>query len=226
MNAVNGNGYGVLFDMDGVLVDSYRPHFESWRQLAEEHGYVLTEATFAKTFGKISREIICELWGEGVSDETVVEYAARKEQYYRDIIAQQIPAVNGLFALLEALRADGAKLSVASSGPPENVDFVLDGLKIRSYFSAAVHGRDVERGKPDPAVFVLAAQRLGLARARCVVIEDAPAGIEAARAAGIRCIALLTSNPRSILEACGPTIIVKDLAEVTPAVIKGLITSA
>lgn len=225
MSAMSGE-YGVLFDMDGVLVDSYQPHFESWRQLAAEHGYVLTEPVFAKTFGKISREVIHELWGEGVGEETIVEYAARKEQYYRDIIAKGIPAVNGLMALLAALQADGAKMSVASSGPPENVDFVLDGLKIRSYFHAAVHGRDVERGKPDPAVFVLAAKKLNLARERCVVIEDAPAGIEAARGAGIQCIALLTSNPRTILEECGPTIIVKDLSEVTPELIKRLITSA
>jgi len=187
--------FGVIFDMDGVLVDSYRPHFESWRALAAENALELTEEQFARLFGRPGRTIITELWAGSVREDQVRSLDERKEYLYREIIRDHIPVCEGLIGLLEDLRTGGAKLAVGSSGPPENVDLVLDGLGIRTYFSAMVTGMDVTRGKPDPEVFLLAAERIAVPPARCAVIEDAPAGLQAAHRAGMKAIALTTSHP-------------------------------
>ncbi|MFA5864429.1 MAG: HAD family phosphatase [Phycisphaerae bacterium] len=210
--------YGVIFDMDGVLVESYYPHFESWRSVAREFGHDLTEEQFAHEFGRTSREIIRDLWGKHFPEEHIPKFDHRKEELYRDLIRENIPAMPGLDDLLTALADDGAKMAVGSSGPIENIDLVLDGLKIRHYFSAIVSAKDVTVGKPDPQVFLTAAKILDIAPARCVVIEDALAGIQAAQRGGMKVIALTTTH--SAEKLAGANLIVKDLRNLNPATIK------
>jgi len=217
--------YGVIFDMDGVLVDSYHAHFQSWRMLAHEHGLEITEQQFANYFGRTSREIIGELWGDVLAgdDQRVQTLDRRKEHLYREIIRNDIPLSEGLCELLGALAGDGAVLAVGSSGPPENVELVLDGTNIRHYFSAVITGADVTRGKPDPQVFLLAAERMSLGPQFCAVIEDAPAGIEAARRAEMKAIALTTShNPDRFTTA---DMIITTLTDLTPNRLRKLILS-
>jgi beta-phosphoglucomutase len=213
--------FGVIFDMDGVLVDSRQPHFESWRMVAREFGRDMTEAQFADTFGRTNRDIVHFLWGKGVSNDEIKKIGTRKEAAYRDLIAKNIPAVPGLQKLLPALYEAGAKLAVGSSGPIENVNLVLDGLDIRKYFSAIVSSFDVTEGKPHPQVFLTAAQRLGLEPKQCVVIEDAPAGIEAGHRGGMKVIALKTSyTPDKIADADK---LCRDLTEVNAEMICSLL---
>ena len=197
---------GVIFDMDGVLVDSYQPHFKSWRLAANQFDKTMTAQQFAAAFGQTSRQIIRQLWGQQITDQFIDEFDRQKEQLYREIISDDIPAVPGLLKLLEDLHATGAKMAVGSSGPPENVDLVLDKLDIRKYFRAIVTVRDVTRGKPDPQVFLIAAKKLNIPANRCVVIEDAPAGIEAAHRAGMKVVALTTSHQAEHLEKADLTL--------------------
>lgn len=204
---------GVIFDMDGVLVDSYAPHLESWRQLASELGETITEEQFAATFGRTSRDIIRQLFG--ITDDLAVKKMDdRKEAVYRNIIRDHIPAMPGAIELVKSLYAAGWKIAVGSSGPPENVKLVCDGMGWTSMLSGIVTGADVTRGKPDPQVFLLAAERLGLAAQCCVVIEDAPAGVEAAHRAGMPCVGLLGSHNPTALAAA--ELIVPQLAELSP----------
>jgi len=213
--------FGVIFDMDGVLVDSRKPHFESWRQVAREFGRDMTEAEFADTFGRTNRDIVHFLWGKSVSDDEIQKIGTRKEAVYRDIITKNIPAVPGLHQLLPSLCQAGAKLAVGSSGPIENVNLVLDGLGIREHFSAIVSSADVTEGKPNPQVFLTAAKKLGFEPKRCVVIEDAPAGIEAGHRGGMKVIALTTSySPHEISNADK---LCCDLTEVNAELISSLI---
>ena len=181
----------VIFDLDGVLVDSYDAHMRSWLLMAREHGLTITEEQFASTFGQTSREIIARFWGPDLSQEDVEALDARKEAIYRDLIRENFPAMDGGVALIDALADAGFRLAVGSSGPPANVELTLDRLGRASRFSAIVTGRDVTRGKPDPQVFQIAAERLGVPPARCIVVEDAPVGIAAARAAGMSSVALV-----------------------------------
>ncbi len=185
---------GVVFDMDGVLVDSAAAHLRSWRLLARECGGHVTQEEFTRTFGRQNRDIIPMLFGP-VSETRMRELADRKEEIYRDLIREHPPIVSGAVALVRALHAGGALLAVGSSGPLENIELVLAAMGVRDCIPAIVSGDDVTRGKPDPQVFTLAAQRLDVPVSRCVVIEDAPIGIEAARAAGTRAVAVLIYHP-------------------------------
>jgi beta-phosphoglucomutase len=187
--------FGVIFDVDGVLVDSYKAHFRSWQLLGRERGLTMSQDQFVATFGRTSREIIAELWGDQVNSEAeIAELDDRKEALYRNILQNGFPAIEGAADLIDALHAAGFRLAVGSSGPPENVRLVLDRLERHSIFEGVITGADVQRGKPDPQVFQLGARRLDLPPQRCVVVEDAPAGIEAAHRAGMKCVALASTG--------------------------------
>jgi len=186
---------GVIFDMDGVLVDSYEAHHESWVRMAHEIGRSLTPEQFHATFGRTSREIIEHHWGRGaLSDSEIREFDDRKEALYREIVAAAFPVMDGAAELISALEMAGFRLAVGSSGPPENVSLAIERLGCERQFHARVTGRDVRRGKPDPEVFVVAAQRIGIPPIRCAVIEDAPAGIAAANAAGALSVGFLSTG--------------------------------
>ena len=215
------NGLGVIFDMDGVLVDSYRAHFESWRRLADEQGCTFTEADFVATFGRTSREILTECWPADLPAEQVSAADDRKEALYRQAIREEFPEMPGARDLVRALHAAGFALAVGSSGPRANIDVCVAGLDLPGLFSAIITREDVTRGKPEPEVFLVAADRLGVPPARCAVVEDAPAGIEAANRAGMTSIALTgTATADALADA---DLIVASLAELTPARIAELI---
>jgi len=187
----------VLFDMDGVLIDSYLAHRTSWRQLAAERGLTFTDADFDATFGRTSREVIAAVWGaQSFSPEQIAQMDDRKEDLFRQLIEADFPLMPGAPRLLRLLEAAGYRLAVASSGPPENVALCVAHLDRYVPFGAVVTGQDVARGKPHPEVFLTAAARLGGAAGDCVVVEDAPAGVEAAHAAGMACVALVSTGRR------------------------------
>jgi beta-phosphoglucomutase len=216
------NPAAVVFDMDGVLVDTYRPHYRSWRQVAESKGLRLTEAEFAETFGRTSREVIAKFWtGDSLDAGAIAAIDDLKEAAFRQAIDADFPAMPGAVDLLVALREAGFKLAVGSSAPPANVDLVLEKMDARRMFGAIVTGADVSRGKPDPQVFLLAAERLGVSPFECVVVEDAPPGVAAAHAAGMMCIGLLsTGRTHDDLKAADA--IVKSLDEISPAMLRRL----
>jgi beta-phosphoglucomutase len=211
---------GVLFDMDGVLVDSGAAHHESWRVLARRHGRDISDAEFRSAFGCTSREIIRLLWGAGLSDAEVQRRDTEKESAYRDLIRGHVPLMRSCRETLAELQKAGLQLAVATSGPPENLELVLREADLAAYFAATVNGRDIARGKPAPDCFLLAARRLGLPPAACVVIEDAPVGIEAGRAAGMPVIALVGTYPPERLLAAGATCVVHALREIAPEMLK------
>jgi len=213
----------VIFDMDGVLVDSYHAHYQSWQRAAATVGKKMSPEEFSATFGRTSREIIAALWPDAVAGEAdIARLDALKEAAYREILAADFPPMPGVNELLESLRAAGFALAIGSSGPPENVALVVDRLGGRTLFDAVVHGMDVTRGKPDPQVFLLAAERLGIPPHRCVVVEDAPLGIAAAKAAGMASVGLAsTGRARQALAAAD--LVVDSLAELSPAVLQDLL---
>jgi beta-phosphoglucomutase len=207
----------VIFDVDGVLVDSYQAHYESWQLACREHGFAMTQDQFVATFGRTSREIIVELWGGRFNTpQAVAELDDCKEAFFRELLQRSFPAMDGAAELIRALHQAGFRLAVGSSGPPDNVNLVLDRLQSRLCFDGVVTGTDVQRGKPDPQVFLLGAERIGVAPPHCVVVEDAPAGVAAAHAAGMKCIAIAsTGRVRGSLLAA--ELVVNSLRELDPA---------
>jgi beta-phosphoglucomutase len=212
----------VIFDMDGVLVDSYRAHFESWRLMAAEEGHEITEAQFAASFGRTSREVIRSWWGDRYDDRQTARLDDRKEDLYREILAADFPSMDGAQELLGSLRRAGFLLAIGSSGPPENIELCVDRLGGPEQFGAIVSANDVTRGKPDPQVFLLAADRLGARPAECVVVEDAPLGVEAARKAGMAVVAV-ASTGRTRESLARADFVVNSLRGITPEKIDRLI---
>jgi beta-phosphoglucomutase len=192
--ATSDKRLGLIFDVDGVLVDSYWAHFKSWQLAAAEFGFAITEDEFRQNFGRKSHETIAERWGDRLTAEQVAHFEQRKEALYREIIRDDFPAMDGAAELIDGWHAAGQLLAAGSSAPPENVAIVLDQLARREKFPVVITGVDVTRGKPDPQVFLLAAERLGLPNNCCAVIEDAPAGIAAAKAGGMLAIGLVSTG--------------------------------
>jgi HAD superfamily hydrolase (TIGR01509 family) len=190
--------YGVLWDMDGVLVDTGELHFQSWVETLKEYGFEFSREFFVSTFGMNNAGILTRVFGRKPEPELLAEIGDKKEAWFRNAIKGKAQPMAGVVAWLEQLKAWGFRQAVASSAPMANVLAVIDELKLGPYFDALVSASAMP-GKPDPAVFLESARRIGVEPARCVVVEDAIAGVQAAKCAGMKCIAVLTTNPASAL---------------------------
>ena len=191
---------GVIWDLDGVLLDSHDAHFRTWQQVASAYGFALTREQFARTFGMNNHAATQVFLGERWTPALAAEVAARKEALYREETRRDARAFPGARDWLARLQRAGWRQALGSSAPWANIEVVLDALDIRRYLDALSSGEDFA-SKPDPALFLHAARAIGVEPARCVVVEDAPAGVEAARAAGMRCIAVATTHPAAVLRA-------------------------
>src|SRR5262245_29720589 len=131
----------VIFDVDGVLVDSYQAHFQGWLHAGRTWGFSITEQQFARTFGRTSREVIVDTFGmTWLSDSQIKQLDEQKESHYREIVSESFPAMDGAVELLDALSNSGFRLAIGSSGPPPNVDVVIDQLQRRHLFGKIVTG--------------------------------------------------------------------------------------
>ncbi len=215
--------FATIFDVDGVLIDSYRAHYQSWLEMATHRGLSISEQQFKTSFGRTSRESMAQYWGAGrFRVEEVNAMDREKEAAFRRIIVTDFPAMPGAAELVAALREAGFAVAVGSSAPHENVEVAIDRLGLRDRLGAVVTGSDVQRGKPDPQIFLTAAQRLGVPPGRCAVIEDAPVGIAAAAAAGMACVGLAsTGRTREALSKA--QLVVDSLTELSPEVLRQLI---
>jgi beta-phosphoglucomutase len=192
----------VIWDLDGVIVDSSKQHRQSWQLLAAETGVSFTDDDFWSTFGRSNAAIIPLHWGAQLTPVQIDALANRKEVYFRDILRKEgLKALPGALELMQEARAAGLKQSLASSTPVENIKVVSELLGLARWLDAFVSGDRLPRGKPAPDVFLLAAKTLGVEPAYSVVIEDAPAGVAAAKAAEMRCLAVTTSHPAAALAA-------------------------
>lgn len=213
---------GVIFDMDGVLVASGPAHAASWRIVAKRDGIVISDADFLKHFGRPSRDIIRLTWGDNVTDADVKRIDQAKEAAYRELIRGMVPLTIGTRETLNALKSAGLPLAIGTSGPRENVELVINETRLAGLFDAVVTGDDIQYGKPAPDCFQKAAEKLGLLSNQCVVIEDAPVGVQAARAAGMKCVGFVGTHPADRLQEAGVDAIVSKLSEITPSLVQRL----
>jgi beta-phosphoglucomutase family hydrolase len=214
----------VLFDFDGVVIDSHEAHGRSWFALAAELGHELSQETFHSTFGQRNESILPFLgWAEEGDKERIQLLGDRKEGLYREILrAEGIEPLPGVVALLEDLKANGIPCAIGTSTPRPNVECVLELTGLAGYFQDIAASEDVSRGKPDPEVFLKAAAKLGADPASCVVIEDAQVGLRAARAGGMKAVGVTTTHPAEALAPENPDRIVSSLEEVSVAWLREL----
>jgi beta-phosphoglucomutase family hydrolase len=190
----------VLWDMDGVIADTADYHYNAWREVLGERGVTFSKADFMKLFGRRHDTIIKFALGDKIPPEELNKISERKQAIYRRNVSQNIVPEPGALALIKSLNRNHIKTAIASSAVPKNIDVILQGLGIEKDFQAIVPGTEVAEGKPSPQVFLLAAKKLGVQPANCVVIEDAIAGVAAAKRAGMKCIAVTNSHPRQSLK--------------------------
>jgi HAD superfamily hydrolase (TIGR01509 family) len=186
----------VLFDLDGVIVDSRPHHLSAWNELARRHDLRHGPDYFTATFGLRNDAI---LGGLGIAPDAVAALAAEKESLFRGAARGRVETLPGVRGLLDALDRESIPRAVVTSTPRENLKLVLESLGLTERFHALVAEEDASKGKPDPEGFLVAARRLGVEPARCIVIEDAPAGLAAAKAAGMRAIGVTTTRPATDL---------------------------
>jgi len=186
----------LLWDLDGVIVSSGHYHYLAYRGVLSPRGVELSEERYTtRLFGKRNEDILRELLGDRVSEEELAPIAARKEEKFRELVQGNIHALPGAEALLRRAREGGLKQCIVSSTPRANVRMILESLGVRDMLDAIVAEEDVNRGKPDPQGFLAGAARLGVEVSGCVVLEDAPEGIAAGKAAGMQCIGVATTRP-------------------------------
>lgn len=220
------NIFAAIWDVDGTLVDTAELHFAAWRRVAEESGRSFSRDDFTATFGRRNPEIIRSVFDPTADEAEITRIGEQKEAYYRDSTrAAGVSLLPGVRKLLDELHAAGWRQAVGSSAPRANLELLLSATDTARYFGSIVAMEDTSRGKPDPQVFQLAAERLGVPARSCVVLEDAVAGVQAAANAGMSCVAVtfVGHHPEPSLRAAGAGLVAPTLEEVSESKLRLLI---
>jgi len=196
----DGQLEAVLWDLDGVIADTGDYHYRAWQDVFGQRGVTFTEEDFMRHFGRRHDTIIRFALGDNVSREEFDIITREKQEKYRQIVADNIKPLPGAIELIKSLNNYRIKTAIASSAPLKNVEIIIRGLGIEDCFQAIAWGTEVPEGKPSPQVFLLAAGKLEAEPGNCVVIEDAIAGVAAAKQAGMKCVAVTNSHPGSSLK--------------------------
>jgi beta-phosphoglucomutase family hydrolase len=189
----------ILWDMDGVISDSYSFHFAAWQETFARRSIKFTKEDFTKLFGTRNDFIIGTIMGREFPERDVKIMVQEKEETFRQKATGNIKPFPGLVRLLNALKKGNFKLGLVSSAPKENIDLVLSELNLSGIFDCVVSGQEVSKSKPSPQIYLLAAKKLKVTPDDCVVIEDSPLGVKAAKTAGMRCLAITNTHPRQKL---------------------------
>lgn len=203
----------AIWDVDGTLVDTAELHFQAWQTVCRERGRDFTRADFAATFGQRNPEILRTLFGEHLKDDEIAALGDHKEILYRAAAGKGVELLPGVRSLVEDLHRAGFVQAIGSSAPHANLELILRSTGIAPFFTAVIGSEDTQRGKPDPQVFLLAAERLLVPPSRCAVFEDAVAGVQAARAAGMKCVAVrcVGHHSEASLRRAGADLVVETL---------------
>lgn len=214
----------VIFDMDGVIVDTNPHHKTAWREYYQRYGKTLSDDDFVEhVSGKHNTHIVAHLFaGQTLTPEEVVRLSNEKEALFRELYKAEIVAVNGLIDFLKSLKAAGIRTAVATSAPVENLDFVMDALDIRQYFDALLNESMVSHPKPDPEIYEKAMAALGVEPADSLIFEDSMTGIQAAKASGATVVGLATTQTANELRPFVDDVIL-DFTDMTPDRLRGLI---
>lgn len=184
-----------IFDLNGTMIDDMNFHIRAWYDILNQLGAELTlEQVKLECYGK-NEELLERIFPGRFSGEEMQQMIAQKEAGYREVFRPYLQLIDGLDDFLQQAQSNNFLMGIGSAALPENINYVLDGLSIRNYFKAIVSAIDVRKSKPDPETFLLCADKLGVQPEECIVFEDAPKGVEAARLAGMSCVVLTTMHP-------------------------------
>ena len=204
----------LIFDMDGVIVNNHQWHFKAWVEFGRRHGFSITKDDFIKHFGSTNQQVMKSLFGETISEKEIAVLSDEKEYIYRELYRIHIKPVKGLAEFLEYASDRKIPVALATSAPYENVKFTLEATGLMDYFNVITDSSMVSRGKPDPQVYLITAEKLGVQPADCIVFEDSVPGILSATNAGMRVIGVATTHkPDELLMYINEIIMNFDAAE-------------
>ena len=208
------NSFAVIFDMDGVIIDSNPFHKISLRQFCEKYGYHLSdEELIRKIYGRTNKDWLANLFG-ALTKEELTNYGEEKEALFREIYKNDISALKGLPEFLKSLKEKNIPVAIGTSAPRSNVDFVLAHTRLGEYFSAILDESDVVKGKPDPEIYLKVAAKLGYEPGQCIVFEDSLSGVESARRAGAKVVGVATTH--SFEELSHTDFVIQDFTDLDP----------
>lgn len=203
------NTKAAIFDLDGTLIDNNAYHLKTWRVYLEKIGIDISEDAYRKNInGRTNKDALEYFYNKKMTDEEAMVYALEKEALYREIYKVDIKPVNGLIELLEVLYSRNIPMAIATSGIQVNIDFMFEHIPIKKYFKEVVNSSHISKGKPDPEIYVKTASLLNIPAKNCLVFEDAVVGVNAAHAAGMKVIAITTTQ--SAEELKDAEMIIKD----------------
>lgn len=209
------SSYAVIFDMDGVIIDSNPFHKISLRQFCEKYGYHLNDQELInKIYGRTNKDWIANLFG-ALSKEELSRYGEEKEALFREIYKNDISALRGLPEFLGSLKEKNIPIAIGTSAPRSNVDFVLASTGLEKYFSVILDESNVEQGKPNPEIYLKVAAKLGYEPSRCIVFEDSLSGVESAQRAGAKVVGVATTH--SFDELNHTDFVIQDFMDLDPA---------
>ncbi len=203
----------ALFDMDGVIVDNMAYHNKAWELFFHKYQPSMSLQEFMKHFGRTNKDLFELLFSRELSSDEEAVWGEEKEALYREAYAPHVVPVPGFVEFVQELKSHSVCTAVGTSAPRINLDFVLDRIPIRPYFDALIDSSDVTRGKPDPEIYLTAAERIGCRPEFCLVFEDSFAGIQSGRNAGMKVVALATTHPPERLLPFSPDLIIRDFCE-------------
>lgn len=216
---------GIIFDMDGVVVDNDRYHMEAWVKIAQQYGLSLTRERYQQEMnGRTMAACIDMLFGDRAQAPEIARFGEEKEALYREIYRPHIRAAHGLPGLLETLQQANIPCALATSAPTVNVDFVMEHTGLRPFFQSIIDDSGVKNGKPDPEIFLSSAANLGREAQHCLVFEDSLMGIRAARNANMKVVGLATTLPASQLTHADA--VIADFREISLSQLRSLIDGA
>lgn len=205
---------GVIFDMDGVLIDSHPVHKKAWEQFLASVGRPVSQETLDFVLDGRKREEILRYYLGDLTPDQIVEYGRRKDELFKDS-ARDMQTIPGVLEFLEMLESSGVSMAVATSASSGRAHDVLMRLGILPRFEAIVTGNDVRKGKPDPEIFLLAADRMKQTPRNLLVVEDAVSGVKAAKSAGMKCLGIAADGRREKLEKAGADCIIPDFTKIS-----------
>lgn len=212
----------VIFDLDGTMLDNNPYHLAAWRQYLTNLGIQISDEAYRKHInGRTNKDAIEYIYQRNMTSEEAMVYTLEKEAVYRRIYQPFIQPVQGLTSLLEILEQHNLPMGIATSGIRINIDFMFDHIPIRKFFSAIINSEHITHGKPHPEIFLKTAEALHIPPESCLVFEDAAVGVKAAKAAGMKVVALTTTQ--TVTELAQSDMIIKDFSDLIPSENKQLL---
>ena len=211
----------VIFDMDGTLVDNNPYHVKAWQAFYQKRGRELSLDEYKQNInGRVAKDIFPYIFEREIEPDEIVLLSDEKESLYRELYKPHIKPIDGLVPFLEELQNAGLPMSIATSGLPVNIDFLFEHLVIKKYFQSIIDASQITKGKPNPEIFLKAAQSIPADPLSCVAFEDSVSGIAAAKAAGMKVVALTTMQKRGFIQQAD--LIIDDYTQVNLTMLREL----